>query len=63
MKKIIIEVNNGCIDIVSEIPPGIELVIKDYDVIEESEKKDSKGNYEESSYTSADNYLLSKKRV
>jgi hypothetical protein len=57
--QIIIEVDRGCYNLASPIPDGVELVIKDYDVIEDptspTQKNDSKGVYEEAVYTRAGN--------
>lgn len=57
LNKIILEVHRGCVEIVSSIPAGVELIIKDYDILEENEttKKDDGGVYEETSWTPADN--------
>lgn len=54
MKPLIIEVERGCVNVASEIPEGIQLIIKDYDC-EDGEKKDGKGKYEETIWTSEDN--------
>ena len=57
--QIIIEVDRGCVNLKSPIPDGVELVIKDYDVIEDptspTQKKDYNGVYEEAVYTKAGN--------
>ena len=57
--QIIIEVDRGCYNLVSPIPDGVQLVIKDYDVIEDptspTQKKDFKGTYEEAVYDKSGN--------
>lgn len=57
--QIIIEVNRGCCNLVSTIPEGVELVVKDYDIIEDvnstTQKNDRNGAYEEAVYDSESN--------
>jgi len=64
--QIIIEVDRGCYNLISPIPDGVELVIKDYDVIEDptskTQKKDMKGVYEEAVYNKADNEERSQRK-
>ena len=65
MERIVIDVKRGCLNLVSSIPHGIELIIKDYDVIEDkaspTQKSDYDGIYEEAVYTDADNKVGRKK--
>lgn len=64
--QIIIEVDRGCYNLASPIPDGVELVIKDYDVIEDptstTQRKDMKGIYEEAVYNKRDNEGRSQRR-
>jgi hypothetical protein len=59
MKRLVIEVCHGCVNVASEIPDGVELVIKDYDTpdseAQQDYKKDSKGKYDETVWTPSDN--------
>lgn len=52
--SLIIEVEKGCVNVASEIPEGVKLIVKDYDC-DDGEKSDGKGKYEETVWTSADN--------
>ena len=58
--RLVINIMKGCASVGSSIPPGIELVIKDYDGLEESEttKRDEYGQYEETSWTCEDNEVI-----
>lgn len=58
--RLVINIMKGCASVGSPIPPGIELVIKDYDGLEESEttKRDEYGQYEETCWTAEDNEVL-----
>lgn len=58
-QRIIINVERGCHNLASSIPDGVELVIKDYDVIIDpnspTQKSDSRGVYEEAVYCRSGN--------
>ena len=63
--RIIITVDRGCVNLVSPIPDGVELVIKDYDIIEDpnspTQKRDMNGLYEEAVYSKEGNESLANK--